>query len=197
MSVMAENENPKCSPHSNESAQWFCVKSQPKHEHIAAEHLRQFSEIEVFLPRIRFKRVTRQGAAWATEALFPGYLFARFNWQSKLRQVHHARGVRGVVHFGDRWPAIPEYTIVELRRCLGDADLHTINTPLAPGDTVQVAEGTLQGLKAVVTRIVPGRERVAVLMEFLGQQTMIELPINAIVVVCDMRRGIVNRNSSE
>ena len=79
---------------------WFCLRSQTKHEHIAAAHLAQLPKLEVYLPRIRFKRSTRMGPAWFTEALFPSYLFARFDLLSSVRRVHHARGVTGVVHFG-------------------------------------------------------------------------------------------------
>src|SRR5215831_7613584 len=87
---------------------WFCVRTHQKHEHIAAAHLRQDPEIEVFLPRIRYKRMTRLGPMWATEALFQSYLFARFDLGTCLRHVQHARAVRGVVHFGNRWPMVPE-----------------------------------------------------------------------------------------
>ena len=52
---------------------------------------------------------------------------------------------------------------------------------LAPGDAVQIAEGTLCGLRAVVSRVMPGRERVAVLMEFLGRQTTVEVPAGFLV----------------
>ena len=123
------------------SALWFCLKSQPKHEHIAAAHLRQNSAVGVFLPRIRFKRATRQGTVWVTEALFPGYLFARFDWQSSLRQVQHSRGVRGVVHFGERWPAIPDAVIHELLQAVGETGLHTIPENLKPGDDVEITSG--------------------------------------------------------
>lgn len=170
---------------------WFCLHSQPKHEHIAAAHLRQFAEVAVFLPRIRFKRATRRGAAWATEALFPGYFFARFDWRTSLRRVRHARGVRGVVHFGDRWPTIPDEVIEELRRAVGENELHVIAAEFAPGDAVQIAEGTLRGLRAVVSRVMPGRERVAVLMEFLGRQTMIEVPADYLVKEGEGRAGML------
>lgn len=170
---------------------WFCLRSQPKHEHIAAAHLQQFNEIKVFLPRVRFKRATRRGAAWVTEALFPGYFFARFNWRISLRLVQHARGVRSVVHFGERWPTIPETVIEELRRAIGENELHTLSAELAPGDAVQIAEGTLRGLRAVVSRVRPGRERVAVLMEFLGRQTMIEVPASFLVKDSEGRAEIL------
>ncbi|HEX5400253.1 MAG TPA: transcription termination/antitermination NusG family protein [Verrucomicrobiae bacterium] len=155
---------------------WFCIKSQPKHEHIAAAHLEQTGQIEAFLPRIRFRRATRQGTVWVTEALFPGYLFGRFNWPGSLRLVQHSRGVRGVVHFGERWPAIPDAVIRELREAVGTTGLRIISDTFSPGDEVEITEGAMRGLRAVVTRALPGRERIAVLMDFLGRQTQIELP---------------------
>src|SRR6266702_8086274 len=94
---------------------WFCVRTQPKHEHIAAGHLKKEPDIQVFLPRIRFKRSTRRGPVWFTEALFPNYLFARFDLAACLRKLHHLQGVRGVVHFGEQWPTIPDDVIAELR----------------------------------------------------------------------------------
>jgi len=116
------------------NAAWFCLRSQPKHEHIAAAHLRKMDGIEVFLPRVRFKRATRQGTAWVTEALFPGYLFARFDWQKSLRQAQCARGVRSVVHFGERWPVIPNETIGELRQIFASTAPHTIQENFSAGD---------------------------------------------------------------
>jgi transcriptional antiterminator RfaH len=138
-------------------------------------------DVQVFLPRIRFKRATRQGSVWVKEALFPGYLFARFDWHASFRQVQSASGVRGIVHFGKHWPMIPEKNIEELRQTFGTTELHTISQEFSPGDAVRIADGTLRGLHAVVSRVMPSRERVAVLMEILGQQTMIELTATSII----------------
>ena len=199
---MADNEHPTPAAQAGGSALWFCLKSQPKHEHIAAAHLavshhdKTDKVVEVFLPRIRFKRATQQGTVWVTEALFPGYLFARFDWQSTLRQVQHSRGVRGVVHFGERWPAIPDAVILELQQAVGATGLHTIPENLKPGDEVEITEGAMRGLRAVVTRVLPGRERIAVLMEFLGRQTMIELPRHFLLKEGDERAGIFTGGSA-
>jgi transcriptional antiterminator RfaH len=160
---------------------WFCIRSQPKHEHIAAAHLKKELDIEVYLPRIRFKRSTRQGPVWFTEALFPNYLFARFDLAACLRTVHHARGVRGVVHFGHQWPQIPDAVIEDLRATVGADHVHIIPDDLQPGDTVVISGGAFHDLRAVVTRVMPARARVAVLLEFLGRQTAAELPTAAVV----------------
>lgn len=165
----------------DEKIGWFCINTQPKHEHILAAHLRIMHGIEVFLPRVRFKRAMREKSIWVTEALFPGYLFARFNWETSLRRVQYTAGTRSIVHFGDSFPMIPEKIIEELRQVLGTTELHTILEDLSPGDIVHISDGTLRGLNAVVSRILPGQQRVAVLMELLGQQTMVELTASSMV----------------
>jgi transcriptional antiterminator RfaH len=171
----------------NQSA-WFCLCSQPKHEHIAAGHLRQIPNVEVFLPRIRFRRKTQRGAVWFTEALFPGYLFAHFNLHRDLRRVHHAPGVRGVIHFGDRWPTLSDETMTDLRRLFGADELQVIHSTPEIGDAVGIAGGIFHGLRGVVTQVMPGRERVQVLLHFLGRQTMVELPLDQAVTERDRRR---------
>ena len=49
---------------------WYCLRSQPKHEHIAAVYIRKHLGVESFAPRIRFQQVRQQRKAWMTEALF-------------------------------------------------------------------------------------------------------------------------------
>jgi transcriptional antiterminator RfaH len=175
-----ETSNPQ-SPHAEVAFAWFCLRSQPKHEHIAAGHLRRMGEVEVFNPRIRFTRSTRQGAVVVTESLFPNYLFARFDFRTALPRVHYAPGVAGVVHFGERWPTVPDRVIEEIRTTLGQDEVHVVPPTLAPGDEVQVAGGIMHGLHAVITQVMPGRQRVMVLMDFLGRQTTVQLAVKSVV----------------
>src|SRR5688572_14483603 len=86
---------------------WFCIRSQQRHEPLAARQLAQIEEVEVFSPRIRFPRSTCNGPVWVTESLFPNYLFARFDWRTSLARVHYAPGVKHIVHFGEKWPVVP------------------------------------------------------------------------------------------
>ena len=168
-------------------AAWFCVRTQPKHEHIAAAKLRQEPGIEVFLPRIRYQRFSRTGPTWVTEALFLNYLFARFHLNSRLRLVQAARGVRGVVHFGGQWPTIPETVMGDLRTVLGSEDVRTLSQDLGPGDAVEINGGVFDGLQAVVARAMSGPQRVAVLLDFLGRQTAVELDRSHLVRSHDVR----------
>jgi transcriptional antiterminator RfaH len=160
---------------------WFCLRTQPKHEHIAAGYLDQFEDVEVFNPRIQFTRSTRLGPALVRESMFPNYLFAKFDWKHALAKVRYANGVRGVVHFGDRWPTIPGSVIADLRNLVGNKEVHIIPSTLAPGDKVAVSGGLFHGLEAVITQVMPAGKRVVVLMNFLGDQRFVELEADKVV----------------
>src|SRR5262249_30300065 len=128
-----------------------------------------------FLPRIRFQRPTKLGPAWVTEALFLNYLFARFDLAARLRWIRAARGVRNVVHFGNQWPSIPDYAVSELQEALGPDDVSFVARDFKPGEPVEIANGAFRGLHAVVSYAIPAKQRVAILLDFLGRQTMLEL----------------------
>lgn len=159
---------------------WFCVRSQIKHEHIAAGHLRQLPGVDVFCPRVRFQRATRRGKVWFTEAMFPNYLFARFELRD-LRVIKAAHGVAGVVHFGDYFAPVPDDVVTDLRTRLDETDLKVFPDAVQPGDEVVIADGTFMGITAVVQRLLPAKDRVRVLLEFLGRPVETELAQNSLV----------------
>jgi transcriptional antiterminator RfaH len=154
---------------------WYCLRSQPKHEHIAAAHLRILERVTVFCPQIRFKRATRQGLVSITEAIFPGYLFARFELAEMQRQVRYAYGVSGIVQFGGRYPTIEDRVLAQLREYSGAAEIKELNYELSQGDQVKVVEGVFVGLEALVTQVMPAKERVKILMDFLGRKVEAEV----------------------
>ena len=90
---------------------WYVVHARPKCEHLAAALMRELPGVESYCPRIRFQRSTRRGKVWFVEALFPGYLFVRFDPELSLRAVRHAQHVIRVVEFGGRLCAVPDAVI--------------------------------------------------------------------------------------
>jgi transcriptional antiterminator RfaH len=174
---------------SHEATAWFCLVSRRKHEYIAAAQLAEQQAVEVFAPRIRFRRPTRNGPRWATEALFPSYFFARIGLSS-LRRVHHSPQVRGIVHFGDSWPTVPDLAMEALLKTLGGGEIHVISPAVSAGDKVKIIEGTFHGFEAVVTQVMPARNRVAVLLDFLGRQTVVELNSGALITNAEQRESL-------
>jgi transcriptional antiterminator RfaH len=159
----------------SESPHWFCLRTQPKHEHIAAMTLRRQVELPCFSPRLRFKKATRRGAVWFVEAMFPGYIFAEFVYPLLHRRVEHASGIQGIVHFGDQIATVDPDTIEALREKAGEEETVTLDPALEIGQAVRIAEGPFRGLEAVVTRIMPAQERVRVLLDFLGRSVETEV----------------------
>jgi transcriptional antiterminator RfaH len=170
---------------------WYCLRSKQKHEHIAAAHLRELEGVSVFCPRVRFKRPTRQGLVWVTEAMFPSYLFARFDLAEMHRQVTYTHSVREIVRFTDRYPIIEDEVIAELRECVGIADVQELDYTPTEGDRVKISEGAFAGVEGVVTHILPARERVRVLMEFLGRRMEAEVQLSSILLVTSVECGVL------
>ncbi|MBV8102915.1 MAG: hypothetical protein JOZ31_27565 [Verrucomicrobia bacterium] len=160
---------------------WYCLRTRRKQEHVAAAHVRILGDVAVFCPRIRFRRPTKGGYIWVTEALFPGYFFTRFSLRDMLPLVRSAHGVISVVRFGEWYPEIADNIIEELRVETEDRVIGESVPPLAPGDRVRLVGGALAGLEAVVTHVLPGNERVKLLLEFLGGDTMAEARVEHLV----------------
>jgi transcriptional antiterminator RfaH len=161
-------------------SKWFCLRTQSKHEHIAAARLRQCEGIEVYCPRVRIQRSTRRGLVWFTEALFPNYLFARFEWRRSHALVRSCQGVSGIVRFGDHVPEVPTDTLDDLRAYMEDAELKTVSFSLVEGDDVELVEGPFRGQVGVVKQLLPARERVKVLLEVLGGVTEVDVSLTSV-----------------
>ncbi|HZS16791.1 MAG TPA: transcription termination/antitermination NusG family protein [Candidatus Udaeobacter sp.] len=155
---------------------WFCLKTQPKREHLAATALKRRFQIECFSPRLRFRKLTQRGPVWFIEAMFPGYLFAKFVYSQQHRAVESAHGVRGVVHFGDRLATLPEDVVRDLQSRIGPDEIVTVDDSLEVGQRVQIIDGPFSGLEVLVTCVIPAKDRIRVLFELLGRSIEIEVP---------------------
>jgi transcriptional antiterminator RfaH len=160
---------------------WFCLRAEPKREHLAGMALRRQFGIDCLSPRLRFRRLTRRGPIWFVEAMFPGYVFAKFAYTSLYRAVQSSHGVRGILRFGEGLATVPENTMMALQARGGAEEIVTIDSSLKIGQPVQFIEGPLQGLEVVITQLLPARERIRVLLEFLGRSMEMEVPAGKVL----------------
>ncbi len=171
-------------------AAWYCARTQTKREHIAAEHLRGMEGVEVFCPRIRYRKATRRGKIWWMEPLFPGYLLVKFKLADMERAVTFSQGIRGLVKFGSEIPAIPEGLVESLREevrqrgvAAGDSEgSFTVSPVLEIGEEVEIASGPFQGMRGPVVAITSATERVKILLEFLGQSQAVDIDFFSILL---------------
>ena len=166
---------------------WFCLRAQPKREHIAAACVRQISEVEVFSPRVRFRKPTTRGLVWFVESMFPGYLFARFDYAALHRQIRQRPGISGFVQFGERLALLPDALINEIRIRTGPDELIEVAQALEPGQGVRITQGPFQGLEALVTRLITARERVEILIEWMGRNLQAEISVADLLPLTDPR----------
>jgi transcriptional antiterminator RfaH len=164
-----------------ESLAWYCARTKPKHEHIAAANVRKQLDLEVFHPRLRIERATQRGVVRVVESLFPCYIFVRCVLADSLMGLQHTNGVSSLVHFGNGIPAVEDSVIAELQECFTAEEPLLVRDNLAPGDEVVVAEGAFAGMRAQVLRTLPARQRVQVLLEILGGTTLVEVNRGAVV----------------
>jgi len=164
-----------------DSPLWFCLRAQPKREHLAATALRRQLSVTCWAPRLRFRKSTRRGPVWFVEAMFPGYLFSEFVYAAQHRAVEHAAGISGIVHFGDRLAVIEPEAIEALRQTAGAEEIVTVDPQIEVGHAVRIATGPFQGLEALVTRLLPAKERIQVLLEFLGRSVEAEVHAPAVL----------------
>lgn len=159
---------------------WYCLRTQRKREHIAAGALlHQVEGIEVFCPRISQVKRTRTGKKRFLEAMFPSYLFARFAYSEQYRQVIHTQGVSGLVENGDQ-RVIPTPVIEALRASIPGELIEVADPSIEPGARIAILSGGLKGLNGTVIAQLPAKERVEVLLEFLGRELRVAVDIDQI-----------------
>ncbi len=146
---------------------WFCLRSQPSRQNVAAAHLRSFG-VEVFNPHMRLRKATRLGVMWRSEPLFPNYLFAKFSLVESQRRIRYAFGVADIVRFGSTPRIVGEREIADLQMQWGPAEEFTIERRVKPGDVVKLSGRLFHGVEAEVLCLLPARQRVKVLIDFLG-----------------------------
>jgi transcriptional antiterminator RfaH len=160
---------------------WFCLKTQPKREHLAATALKRQFGVECFSPRLRFRKMTQRGPVWFVEAMFPGYLFAKFVYSTQHRAVENSHGIRGIVHFGDRLATLPENIVAALQAKVGSEEIVTLDYSVKVGQSVQIIDGPFQGLEVVVTNLLPAKDRIRVLFDFLGRSMELEVSMTKVL----------------
>lgn len=152
---------------------WYCLRTQTKREHIAAAILSKVESVEVFCPRISQVKKTRVGKKRFVEAMFPGYLFAKFNYAEDHRLIMYSQGVTRIVEQGGR-RVVPEHVINELKETLPEGIIDAPDPSLEEGAEIEFVSGSLKGLNAKVLARLSSGERVQLLLDFLGREIKIE-----------------------
>ena len=119
--------------------------------------------------------MTQRGPVWFVEAMFPGYLFAKFIYSTQHRAVESSHGISGIVHFGDRLATLPENIVTALQSSVGSEEIVTLDCSIKVGQSVEIVDGPFQGLASRSYSFTSAKDRIRVLFDFLGRSVEMEV----------------------
>lgn len=162
---------------------WYLVHTKPLGEVIAEKNLER-QGYEVYFPRVLQTVRRRQGWREEIGPLFPRYLFLHLDEGSQsLNPVHSTLGVTNVVRFGPRYAIVPGEIVAGLRAHADPtSSLYRLGdqSAFSRGECVTITAGPFEGLAGIFERG-EGCERVLILLDLLGQDARVELPIDIVV----------------
>jgi len=161
---------------------WYVVRAQTKREHTSARYIRKELGLEVVAPQIRYTKVTRRGKVLWKEAMFPGYLFVKFDREVDEKAVCYAPGVLKMVRFGDYVPGIEEEFVLNLKDIVGDEEVLDLQHGVELGQEYEVVDGALKGNVGEVVEVLSGGQRALLLMEIIGGERVIEVDVFSLLL---------------
>jgi transcriptional antiterminator RfaH len=155
---------------------WYILRTKPKQERTLVETLGARG-VEGYCPRVLEPRWHAR-APRGPVPLFPSYVFARFQAAEGFATVNYCTGAAGVVRFGSELAAVEDGVIAALREREGErgyVELKAARVTPKAGDRARIERGPLAGLEGVVTRYLPARDRVRLLLALVGGTRAVEV----------------------
>jgi transcriptional antiterminator RfaH len=159
---------------------WFVVYTQPLKETVAKQHLEE-QGYNVYLPMFKKTRRHARRTDEVLQPLFPRYLFVGLNL--KLDAWRAVNGTRGVAYLllNDGHPLGISTSIIEELKVLendGVVPIECVST-FTKGENLRVVDGVFKDQVAVFQRM-DDKQRVQLLLNFLGRDTRITVPVYAV-----------------
>jgi transcription antitermination factor NusG len=94
--------------------------------------------------------------------LFPGYLFARFDWYRMVSKIRYTRGVGRVLGVTGEPTPVDDSVISLIRSQIGIDGV--VRLALKPGDHVRIIDGPLRDFVGIFSSVLTPADRVRVLL---------------------------------
>lgn len=130
------------------NSQWFAVRTAVGREKAVASQLHS-KGLEEFLPVYRSRRQWCDRVKELELALFPGYLFCRFDFNQRL-PILITPGVQMVVGTGKLPTPVSDAEIDALRRVIASGAAAEPHDYLTAGQRVRIRAGSLAGLEGIL-----------------------------------------------
>ncbi len=153
---------------------WYVAKTKPAKERSVEACLSRNWGIEVFSPLI-YRPSSRH---LAFEPLFPTYLFCRVDIRS--RAWPSIRWIPGLCYFlgaGEQLVPVSDELITQIKQRVSSWNMDGYIPHFTPGERVVVIGGPFSGVEGIFHQYSSARKRCQVLLQVLGQQNKVELPV--------------------
>jgi transcription antitermination factor NusG len=153
---------------------WYALYTRPRAEKLVFQRLVE-EGIETFLPLQKTYRMWSDRKKLVERPLLTSYVFVKTN-KKNFPRVYKTNGVVKFVSFEGKPVSIPQNQIDNLRLLINsDAEIEVTSEKFAPGDNVQVINGSLIGLTGELIRI-GTKNRVVVRIDRLDQNLILKIP---------------------
>ena len=117
--------------------------------------------------------------------MFPGYIFAKFQFHAHSRQVIHSQGITRVVELGER-RIIPNHVVEDLKTSLPEEVIEAPDLSILPGAEIEVITGSLKGLNGKVLAQISAQNRIQILLDFLGREIKVSIAPEDVLLASDL-----------
>lgn len=149
---------------------WAVVTTKPRKEDAAALFFRK-EGFEAYCPKLLNPRLSD-----AVRPLFPGYLFALLSPKVELPRVRYFPGVLRPLTFGEQVACVEPDLVARWKEREGGRGFLSPDAapPFQLGQHVRFREGVFAGLEGTVIENLPSRDRVRILLDYLGASIPVE-----------------------
>jgi len=159
---------------------WLCAFTKARQEEFAALHL-QRQGMEVFLPKLKYRRLLHGEVVWQIGPMFPRYLFLRTHESDAVARVRSTLGVVKLVAFGGKPAVVPEEVIEILRDHCKEGVCVAGEPAFKQGQKVKILAGPYAGMEAIFERETSQKERVIILLEIMASVARVKIDRNQLV----------------
>lgn len=159
---------------------WYALRVWSRKESAVSAHLQSLG-CECFLPTYKSQRQWSDRVKELEQPLFPGYLFSRFDFQSR-RQLVMAPGVIQIVGNGRVPLAVAEIEIERLQVAVASDAARQPWPYIEVGEPVRVNHGSLRGVEGILINF-KGSHRVVLSVSLLQRSVAVEVDLSWVTAV--------------
>jgi transcription antitermination factor NusG len=153
---------------------WYVIQTKPKKEEEAKSYLTT-KGVEVFSPLLETFLLKNGRMNRGLKALFPNYIFGKFDLNQNYPLVRWAKGVKKVLGFGEFPTPISEEVVEIIKERTDIHGIVRLKCHFQANDLIRIKTGPLKDLLGIFESWISDSERVRILLNLVGYQPVVEM----------------------